>query len=108
MGSIGSVVNAAGVDFDTASIEQIISINMKGVVNVTNTFFPDMDDKVMVHLSSMTGYLYQPEKFDLDVWNDTMADNFCEEARKAIEAGRILSLTSLTPAIPTMQLPSVS
>lgn len=87
IGEVGSVVNAAGVDFDTASIEQIININMKGVVNVTETFFPDMDESVMVHFSSMTGYFYAPEQRDIDVWNDATAADFPEASRRAIEEG---------------------
>lgn len=87
IGEIGSVVNAAGVDFDTASIEQIVDINMRGVVNVTEAFFPDMKDSVMVHFSSMTGYFYAPEKIDMDAWNNTTAPDFSEACRKAIEEG---------------------
>lgn len=84
LGDIGSVVNAAGVDFDNSSIEQIVSINMLGVINVTEEFLPYLQDAVMVHYSSITGYYYPPQSEDLAAWNDPNAADFCERCRAAV------------------------
>lgn len=85
LGEIGSVVNAAGVDFDNASVQKIMSINMGGVVNVTQEFFPDMDNSTMVHYSSITGYFYQPDAEDLKAWNDPHSPDFLEKATAAVK-----------------------
>lgn len=81
---VGSVVNAAGVDFDNADAKQIVSINMNGVILVTDAFLPCMKDAVMVHYSSITGYYYQPTEQDIAVWNEPAAPDFCEKALQAI------------------------
>ena len=87
IGEIGYVVNAAGVDFDNSTIEQILSINMGGVVNVTEAFWPDMENNVLVHFSSNTGYHYNVESQDREAWDDTLNPDFLANAKAAIESG---------------------
>lgn len=84
LGEIGSVVNAAGVDFDNASIDLVMNVNMGGVINVTQEFFPYMDHAVMAHYSSITGYFYQPTKEDFEAWNNPHAADFIERATAAV------------------------
>lgn len=81
---IGNVVNAAGVEWDVVTRETLVNINMKGVVNVTEVFYPLMTEGTMLHFSSITGYFYQPEKEELAVWSNTTADDFVEQSLKYI------------------------
>lgn len=81
---IGNVVNAAGVDFDQASAEEIIKINMIGTINVNNTFLPLMNDAAMVNFSSITGYFYTPSPEEIDVWNKPDDTNFTENCLEMI------------------------
>lgn len=87
LGDIGSVVNAAGVDWEGVTPDMIIDVNMKGVVNTTETFLPYLDEGVMVHYSSITGYFYTPFAEDLAVWNDPTAVDFREKWKAAVAAG---------------------
>lgn len=84
LGTIGGVVNAAGVDYDTATIEQLITINMKGTINMVEAFKDLIDEGVMVNFSSITGYFYPPTPEDIAVWNDPNAADFVEKATAAI------------------------
>lgn len=77
---VGSVVNAAGVDFDNASPEQIAQINMQGTHYVLEAFLPYLDNSIVVNFSSITGYYYTPTAEDLKVWSDPDAEDFCEKA----------------------------
>lgn len=81
---IGNVVNAAGVDFDLATVEQIVEINMGGTINVNNTFFALMNNSTMVNFSSITGYFYTPTQEEIAVWNEPYADDFAEKCIKMI------------------------
>lgn len=82
---IGNVVNAAGVEWDGVTREQLLNINMKGVVNVTETFFPLMTESALLHFSSITGYFYQPEKEELEVWNSATAPDFIKQCLKYVD-----------------------
>lgn len=77
---IGSVINAAGVDFDNASPEQIARINMQGTHYVLEAFLPYLDDSIVVNFSSITGYYYAPTAEDFNVWSDPAAEDFCKKA----------------------------
>lgn len=81
---IGNVVNAAGVDWDVCTREQMVNINMEGVVNTTEVFFPLMTEGSLLHFSSITGYFYQPEKEELEAWNDATSSDFAEKCLKYI------------------------
>lgn len=85
LGKIGSVVNAAGVDWGAVPDDVLIQINMLGVVYVTEEFLDLMDDSVMMHFSSVTGYLYNPTPADLAVWNEPDDPNFVEKWTKVVE-----------------------
>lgn len=87
LGEIGSVVNAAGVDWEGVSPDMIIDVNMLGVVNTTETFLPYLNDGVMVHYSSITGYFYTPCAEDYDVWNNPNDPDFNEKWQAAVAAG---------------------
>lgn len=79
LGKIGNVINAAGVDFDAASPEMIVNINMLGTHYVTEAFLPYLDDSTMIHFSSITGYFYQATDADKEVWNNPDVEDFCEK-----------------------------
>lgn len=81
---IGSVVNAAGVDFDQASPEQIVKINMLGTHYVLEAFYPHLDHSVIVNYSSITGYYYQAKPEDIAIWSDLDAADFVEKTLAAI------------------------
>ena len=86
LGKIGSVVNAAGVDFDNASIEQVIDINMLGTINVTESFLPHLEGgAVLVNYSSITGYYYQPTATDIEIWDNPYANDFAERVRASVK-----------------------
>lgn len=89
LGQIGGVVNAAGVDFDNATIEQVIDINMVGTINVTEAFLPYLDNAVLMNYSSVTGYFYQPTPEDIEAWNDPNAVDFAEKAKAAVKRPEI-------------------
>lgn len=82
---IGNVVNAAGVDFDQATVEQIVKINMRGTINVNNMFLPLINDGTMVNFSSITGYFYTPTPEERDVWNEPDNENFSEKCIEMIK-----------------------
>jgi NAD(P)-dependent dehydrogenase (short-subunit alcohol dehydrogenase family) len=84
IGPISNVINAAGVVFDTATNEQLVTINMVGTVNVTETFLPLMTEGALVNYSSITGYFYQPDQEDRDIWDDATAPDFAEKYLKHI------------------------
>lgn len=86
IGEIGSVVNAAGVDFDNATIDQVIAINMIGTINVTESFLPYLGEgAVLVNYSSITGYYYQPTKEVIEVWDDPNSPEFAERIKAAVK-----------------------
>ncbi len=84
IGQIGGVVNAAGVDWGKVSNDALIDINMVGAVNVTEAFLPYIDDGVMVHYSSITGYFFQPSAQDKAVWDNPNDLNFRENWKQAL------------------------
>ena len=86
LGEIGSVVNAAGVDWGAVPNDVLIQINMLGTVYVTEEFLPHMDGSVMMHFSSVTGYLYQPAPEDIAVWNDPDDPDFVEKWTRVVES----------------------
>jgi len=87
IGEIGGAVNAAGVDWDHVPDEVLININMTGVVNFTEAFYPYMGEgSCMVHYSSITGYFYQPVPADLEVWNNATDPDFCEKWMAAVNS----------------------
>lgn len=85
LGDIGCVVNAAGVFSDTASIDLITAVNVEGAINMTEVFLPCLEDGVFVHFTSVTGYFYQPEPEELDVWATSGEPGFAERWRKAVD-----------------------
>lgn len=87
LGEIGGAVNAAGVDWDHVPDEVVIDINMTGVVNFTEAFFPYMGEgSCMVHYSSITGYFYNPVQADYDVWNNANDPEFREKWMAAVQS----------------------
>ena len=76
---IGSVINAAGVDFDQATPEQIVQINMQGTHYVLEAFLPYLNGSEVVNFSSITGYFYTPKKEDFEVWSAPDAEDFSEK-----------------------------
>lgn len=82
---IGNVVNAAGVDWDVSSREQMVNINMLGVVNTTEVLYPLMTEGALLHFSSITGYFYQAEKEEMAVWSNATAPDFVEQCLKYID-----------------------
>lgn len=85
LGEIGAVVNAAGVDWGAVPDDVLIQINMLGTVYVTEEFLDHMNGSVMMHFSSVTGYLYQPTPADIAVWNEPDAPDFVEKWMKVVE-----------------------
>ena len=79
LGAIGSVCNAAGVYINGTNPKMILDINMGGVINVTEAFLSELEDGVMCHYSSCTGYLYDPTPEVLEIWEDTYAEDFFEK-----------------------------
>lgn len=79
IGPIGNVVNAAGVDFDTSTNEQMVVINMLGTVNVTEVFLPLMTEGSLLNFSSITGYYYRPNPEEVAIWDDATAPDFVEK-----------------------------
>jgi len=77
---IGNVVNAAGVDFDFATNEQMVAINMVGTVNVVETFLPLMAEGTMLNYSSITGYYYRPVPEEIAVWDAPTAPDFASDS----------------------------
>lgn len=96
---IGNVINAAGVDFDNATIEQIVQINMKGTINVVEGFFPYLEDSAVVNYSSITGYFYTPKPEEIEVWSNPEAEDFCERCIGLIDVSD-KSLARLGEAYP--------
>ena len=76
---IGNVVNAAGVDFDNASSELIVKINIQGTHFVLEAFLPYLNHSSILNYSSITGYYYQMKKEDIEVWKHPEAEDFCEK-----------------------------
>lgn len=85
LGEIGGVANAAGVDWDKVPDETLIEINMRGVTFVTEAFLPYIDNGVMMHFSSITGYFYQPYAEDYAVWNNPNDPDFTAKWMKAVQ-----------------------
>lgn len=86
LGEIGAVVNAAGVDWGAVPDDVLIQINMLGTAYVTEEFLPHMDGSVMMHFSSVTGYLYQPAPEDIAVWNEPDDSDFVEKWTRVVES----------------------
>lgn len=87
LGTIGNVVNAAGVDAGGA--ELILKINAKGTVNFVEAFLPYMNGSKLVNYSSITGYFYMPTREEIAVWNDPGADDLCEKMKAIIDTKEI-------------------
>lgn len=85
LGEIGAVVNAAGVDWGAVPDDVLIQINMLGTVYVTEEFLPHMDDSVMMHFSSVTGYLYTPSPEDIAVWDEPDDPDFVQKWMRVVE-----------------------
>lgn len=84
IGDIGCVVNAAGVFSDTASIDMIERVNVEGAINMTEVFLPVLSNGVFVHFTSVTGYFYQPEPAELEVWATCGEPGFPKRWRAAV------------------------
>lgn len=84
LGEIGHVVNAAGLDYDAASSEKLIRVNMGGTINVVETFMPLMRDACLVNYSSITGYFYTPSPEEKDVWDHPDAHDFVAAALEKV------------------------
>ncbi len=96
---IANVVNAAGVDFDTATPEQIVHINMLGTINVVEAFLPHLQGGTVVNFSSITGYFYAPKPEELAVWDAPNAADFCEKSLAMVDVPT-QSRANLGPAYP--------
>ena len=81
---ISNVVNAAGVDFDTSTNEQMVHINMVGTINVTETFLPLMTEGTLLNFSSITGYFYTPQAAEFEVWNEPNSADFANKCLELI------------------------
>lgn len=97
---IGSVVNAAGVDFDQATPEQIVKINMQGTHYVLEAFLPYLDHSAVVNFSSITGYFYSPKEEDYEVWSAPDAEDFSEKVLALIPPPTAAYMERLGPAYP--------
>lgn len=86
LGAIGGVVNAAGVDWGAVPNDALIQINMLGTVYVTEEFLPYIDDGVMCHYSSVTGYLYPMNDQDKTVWDEVDAPDFVQKWTEVVES----------------------
>lgn len=85
LGEVGSVINAAGIDWEGVSTESIIKVNMGGTINVTEAFYPHMaEGGIVVNYSSITGYGYQPNANDIAAWNEPNDPDFAAKAHAAI------------------------
>ncbi len=74
---IGNVVHAAAVDMDVADTETITKINVIGTVNVVETFFPLLEEGGSVaNYSSVTGYNYEPNQKEIEIWSDPNSASF--------------------------------
>lgn len=87
LGTIGNVVNAAGVD--AGGPELIMKINFLGTINVTEAFFPYMEKARLVHYSSITGYFYRPTPEDMAVWNEPNAPDFLEKLTQVMATKKV-------------------
>jgi len=81
---IGSLINAAGVDFDVASPEAIVKINMLGTHYVLEAFIDKLDDSTVVNFSSITGYYYPAKPKDFEVWMNPDSDDFIEKTLELV------------------------
>lgn len=97
---IGSVVNAAGVDFDKATPEQIVQINMQGTHYVLEAFLPYLNDSAVVNFSSITGYQYAPQEEDFEVWSAPDAEDFSEKVLALIPPPTAAYAERLGPSYP--------
>lgn len=85
LGDIGCVVNAAGVFSDNASVDLIAQVNVEGAMNMTEVFLPVLSDGVFVHFTSVTGYFYNPEPEELEVWATCGEPGFVNRWREAVD-----------------------
>ena len=94
---IGSIVNAAGVDYGAVPREALLKINMQGTHYVLETFLPYLDDSNVVNYSSVTGYFYQPKKEELELWMNPDADDFLQRVSDMIPESADPRMTALGP-----------
>ena len=80
LGTIGNVVNAAGVDYAGVDKATIIKINMLGTHYFLEAFLPYLDDTYVVNYSSITGYFYQPQPAEIELWDNPNDPDFVEKA----------------------------
>lgn len=59
LGHIANVIHAAGVSPANHGPEDILRINMMGTINMIQSFYPVMENGVMVCISSMSGYSHE-------------------------------------------------
>lgn len=85
LGDIGCVVNAAGVFSDTAGVQTIANVNVEGAINMTEVFYPLLNDGVFVHFTSVTGYMYEPSAEDFDVWSTCDEPGFTERWLESVD-----------------------
>ena len=76
---IGTVVNAAAVDYGAAPRDVLLKINFQGTHYVLEAFLPYLDNSDVVNYSSVTGYFYQPKKEEFEVWRNPDSDDFIEK-----------------------------
>ncbi|MBQ9268692.1 MAG: SDR family NAD(P)-dependent oxidoreductase [Oscillospiraceae bacterium] len=94
---IGSVVNAAGVDYGAVPRDMLLKINMQGTHYVLETFLPYLDNSNVVNYSSVTGYFYQPKKEELELWMNPDAEGFLEKVSAMIPDPQDPRMTALGP-----------
>lgn len=94
---IGTVVNAAGVDYGAVPREMLLKINMQGTHYVLEAFLPYLDNSNVVNYSSVTGYFYQPKQEELALWMDPDADDFIQKVSDMIPVPTDPRMTALGP-----------
>lgn len=94
---IGSVVNAAAVDYGAVPRDALLKINMQGTHYVLETFLPYLDNSNVVNYSSVTGYFYQPKKEELELWMNPDAEDFLEKVSALIPEPQDPRMTVLGP-----------
>lgn len=87
-GVIGNVIHAAAVDHQSDP-KTIAAVNVGGTVNVTEAFFPVIEDGCLCSFSSCTGYFYQPSDEDLAFWSDPNADGFVEKFTASVHEPQV-------------------
>lgn len=87
LGTIGNVVNAAGVD--AGGPELILNINVLGTINVVEAFYPYMNHSRLLNFSSITGYFYTPSREEIEVWNEPNVPDFYDKVKNVIDSKEV-------------------